>query len=117
LGREISAVNRKAQADTQGALLFFLLSLGWEGFFSFFPGFPICSHYVPFKFPMGTSQYVPQVPDVFFNMFSIAPHFYPICFGNVVLLSSVYLGQRGGTLYFAIETSDLVAFVVSFSLE
>jgi len=65
---------------------------------------------------MGTSQYVPQAPNVFPNMFSIAPHFYPICFGNVVLLSPIYLGQRGGTLYFKIETSILVAFRVHFHL-
>jgi hypothetical protein len=66
---------------------------------------------------MGTSHYVPQVPNVFRNMFSIAPHFYPICFGNVVLLSPIFLGQRGGTLYFIIETYSLVAFIVSFSFE
>ncbi len=27
-------------------------------------------------------QYVPQVPNVFSHMFSITPHFYPICFGK-----------------------------------
>ncbi len=32
---------------------------GGERFFFIFPGFPMCSHYVPFKFPMG-SQYFPQ---------------------------------------------------------
>jgi hypothetical protein len=48
---------------------------------------------------------------------SIAPHFYPICFGNVVLLSPIYLGQRGGTLYFKIGTSSLVACIVSFPFE
>jgi hypothetical protein len=46
---------------------------GGKDFFSCFPGFPICSHCVPCKFPMGTFQYVPQVPNVFPNMFSIAP--------------------------------------------
>jgi hypothetical protein len=50
-------------------------------------------------------------------MFSIAPHFYPTCFGNVVLLSPIYLGQRGGTLYFKIGTSSLVASIVSFPFE
>jgi hypothetical protein len=85
-------------------------------FFSFSPGFPMCSHYVTFKFPMGTSQYVPQVPNVFPNMFSIAPHFYPICFGNVVLLSPIYLVPREGTLYFKLETSFLVAFIFHFHL-
>jgi len=65
---------------------------------------------------MGTSQYVPQVPNVFPNMFSISPHFYPICFGNVALLSCIYFGQREGTLYFKIETSILIAFIVHFHL-
>jgi hypothetical protein len=32
-------------------------------------------------FPSG-SQYVPQIPIVFLNMFSIAAHFYPQCFGQ-----------------------------------
>ncbi len=34
--------------------------------------------FVPFKFPMSSNQ----VPDMFPNMFSIAPHFYPIRFGK-----------------------------------
>jgi hypothetical protein len=32
-------------------------------------------------FPLG-SQYVPQIPIAFLNMFSIAAHFYPQCFGK-----------------------------------
>jgi hypothetical protein len=64
--------------------------------------FSLSSQYVlamfPFKFPMGTCQCVPRVLNVFPNMFSIAPHFYPICFANVVLLSPIYLGERGGIL-------------------
>jgi hypothetical protein len=46
-------------------------------FFFIFLWFPMCSHYVPFKFSMGSHQ-VPQVP----NVFSITLHFYPICFGK-----------------------------------
>jgi len=57
------ATNGKAQACTQGALFFFLLCFGVGGgkeiLFFIFPDFPMCSHYVPFKFPMG-SQYFPQ---------------------------------------------------------
>ncbi len=79
------AANGKAQPCTQGALHFFFLSLG-EGvgrriFFSFFPGsqcvvtkFPSSSHWVPNgfrKFPMCSP-----------NIFSMAPHLYPICFVN-----------------------------------
>jgi hypothetical protein len=65
--------NGKAQAHTEGALHFFLLSLGGGGFrggyFSVFPG----SHYVPFKLP-SYPQNFPQVFNVFPNMFSITPH-------------------------------------------
>jgi len=48
--------NGKAQACTQGALFFFLLSLGGGGedLFFIFPWFPMCFHYVPLKFPMGS---------------------------------------------------------------
>jgi len=66
------AANGKAQTCTQGTLFFFLLWFGVLGgeerFFFIFPNFPMCSHYVPFKFPMG-SQYFP-------NIFFIPPHFY-----------------------------------------
>jgi hypothetical protein len=53
----------------------------WERLCFIFTWFPMCSHYVLFKFPSG-SQYLPQIPNVFLNMFSIASHFYPICFGK-----------------------------------
>jgi hypothetical protein len=59
-----------ANGKAQGALL---LSLeGGKGFFFFFilPRFPMCSHGVPSKFLMGF-QNVPQVHNVFPNMFSI----------------------------------------------
>jgi hypothetical protein len=38
----------------------------------------MCSYYVPVKFSMGSCN----VPNMFPNMFSIAPHFYPICLGK-----------------------------------
>ncbi len=65
-----------------------VLTQGFAGsqkdfFFSFFSR----SQCVPFKFSMG-SQYVAQVPNVFPNIFSIASHFNPICFGK--LLSSFH---------------------------
>jgi len=87
------AANGKAQACTQGALLFFLLCFGEGGggryFFVIFPGFPMCSQYVPFKFPM-VSHDVPQFCNVFHNMCSKAPHFYPnMPWKNGVLLSPV----------------------------
>jgi hypothetical protein len=109
------AANGKPQACHQSALLFFLLSFGGgrggegesEGFFFIFPWFPMCSHYCPFKFPMG-SQYAPQLSNVFPNMFSIAlVTFIPYALANGVLLSPIYMGQKGGTLYFKIEPSIL----------
>ncbi len=60
---------------------FFPLRGGEKDFFFIFPSFPMCSHYVPSRFLMG-SQFVPQVPNVFPNMFFIAPNFFPICFGK-----------------------------------
>jgi hypothetical protein len=73
------AANGKAQACTQGALLFFLLSLGGGAGKDFFSPlvsnvFPLCSLQIPNMFP--------QVPNVFPNMFVVATHFYPICFGK-----------------------------------
>ncbi len=81
------AANGKAQAGTQGALHFsFSVGGGFGGgFLLVFPG----SHYGPFTFPSG-SQYVPQVLNVFPNMFSIAPHINPYALANVVLLSHIY---------------------------
>jgi len=59
------AANGKAQACTQGALLFSFISLG-EDFFSFFPGsqsvptmFLSSSQWVSIKFPMRSSTYSP----------------------------------------------------------
>jgi hypothetical protein len=67
---------------------FFLWSFGGsgEGLFFVFPLFTMCSHKqcsleVSNWFPSG-SQYVPQ------HVFSIAPHFYPICFGKCCALLS-----------------------------
>ncbi len=74
---KLHAVTVKAQACTQGALFFFILSLGaGKDFFSFFLGsqcvltmFPLSSHMFP-------------------NMFSIPPHFYGIyALANLLLLS------------------------------
>ncbi len=57
------AANGKAQACTQGGLLFFPLSLGGKDFFFIFPWFPTCSCYVPFKFPMGSHQVLNMFPS------------------------------------------------------
>jgi len=64
------AANGKAQACTQGALVFFLFMFwGWGGdFFSFFP----TSQCVRTMF-LSSSQWV---PNIFPNIFSIPPHFY-----------------------------------------
>ncbi len=59
------ATNGKAQACTQGALFFFLLCFGVGGgeerFFFIFLDFPMCSHYVPFKFAMGSPTFSPYL--------------------------------------------------------
>jgi hypothetical protein len=90
------AANWKAQACTQGALLFsFKVSGGKNVFFHFslvHNVFPLCS------------LQVPNIPNVFPNILSIAHHFYPMCY---VLLSLIWVGQRRGTLYFKIKPSIL----------
>jgi hypothetical protein len=93
------AVNGKAQAWPQGALLFFLISFG-EDFFHF----PLVPNLlpVPFKFSIGSHQ----VPNVFLNMSSIAPHFCPICFGKCCP-PFTYISGPKGTLYVKVEHSIL----------
>jgi len=55
-----------------------------EGFFFFiFPWFPSCSHYVP------------QVPNEFPNMFSIAPHFYSIMLWQMLSSFHLYTWAKG----------------------
>jgi hypothetical protein len=54
------------------------------GFF-FVPNvFPSSSHNAPITFQMGPkySQHVTYIPNVFFNMFPIAPHFVPYALPN-----------------------------------
>jgi hypothetical protein len=111
LGREIHAANGKAQACTQDALLFFpfkFLGWGWgegEGFFFIFPWFPMCSQCVLTMFPSTSqwvssgSQYVPQVPNMFPNISSMAPHFYPICFGKCCPPFTYVWWAKGEELY------------------
>ncbi len=84
------AANGKAQACTQGALLFFLLCY-WGGDFSYFPA----SQCVHTMFPN----------FVMFSPTSSPYHltFIPYAFGKGFLLSVIYMGQRGGTIYFKIE--------------
>ncbi len=98
---EFHAANGKTQACTQGALLFFLLSLGGKGrkgrdFFFIFPSFPMCIYYFPFKFPL-SSQHVPQHV---LHSTSLLSHM--LC-SNVVIPSPLYLGQRGETLCLKIK--------------
>jgi hypothetical protein len=92
------AANGKAQACTQGALIFFP--------FKFFPFFS-CSQCVPFKFPTG-SHYAPQFSNVFHNMFSITPHFYPICLGKCCPPFRYIGGPKGkNSLHVKVEHSIL----------
>jgi hypothetical protein len=119
LGRELSCSQWEGPRMHSRCLAFFPLKWGWGGgggggvrkIFFIFPWSPMYSHYVPFKFSMGSirfprcsssSQCIPTmlylssqwVPIRFpicsqssqcvlqLNMFSIAAHFYPICFGK-----------------------------------
>jgi hypothetical protein len=93
---KIHAADGKAQACTQGALLFFLLSLGEEGvdFSSVFPSSQCVSTTFPWVsngFP-STFHYVPQVPNVLPNPFYIASHFCPIRFGKCCP-PFIYIGE------------------------
>ncbi len=82
LGREISCSQWEGPSMHSSCLTFFFLSFGGRGgegggkrgkdFCSFFLG----SQCVPTRLH-SSSQWV---PNVFPNMFFIAPHFYPICF-------------------------------------
>jgi hypothetical protein len=103
---EISCSQWEGSACTPSALLYFLLSFGFGvrgGFFSFF----LCSQHVPLKFSMGSHQ----VPNMFlrFSMcsprvFSIAPHFNPICFAASPPLL-IYIGwPKGEALHLSIDS-------------
>jgi hypothetical protein len=57
-----------------------------------------CRQCVPVKFSMG-SQHVPQVPNVFPNVFPIAPHLIPSALSKVLHFSFEALhGARGYTI-------------------
>jgi hypothetical protein len=103
-GREISCNQWEGLSMHSKCLVFFPFKFfwGWGRIFFHFSLVLMCSHYVPFKFPMG-SQYVPQVP----NLFSIACHFHPICFGKCCPRFTYIGGPKGRnsilhnrTLYF-----------------
>jgi hypothetical protein len=65
--------------------------------FSLVPNvFPLCSFQLLNGFSSGF-QYVPQVPSMFLNMSSMAPHFYALA--NVVLLSHYIRWAKGEELY------------------
>ncbi len=65
LGREISCSQPKHALKVPCFFSFYVLGWGMGGdFFFIFRSFPICLHYVPFKFQMG-SRYVPQFRNVF----------------------------------------------------
>ncbi len=73
--------------------------------FSLVPNvFPLCSFQLLNGFSSG-SQYVPQVPNMFLNMSSMAPHFYALA--NVVLLSPILVGTYDGPTQFARACKDL----------
>jgi len=85
-------------------LVFFFPFMFWgvgggkERFFFIFPDFPMCLHYVPFKFPMG-SQYFPQ------HFLHTSSFLYAL--ENGVLHSPIWVAKRGGTVQFKIKSSIL----------
>ncbi len=84
------AANEKTQACTEGAFFPFKFG-GGERFVFNFLWFPMCSHHVPFEFAIGSHQ----VLNIFPNMFSIAPRFYPICFGKCCSPFTYIGGPKG----------------------
>jgi hypothetical protein len=101
--KKLHAANGKAQ-------IAFMVPWGGGGagagnfvHFSLVPNvFPLSSQWV-----LTCSQYVPQIRNVFLNIFSIAPHFYPICFGTCSPLFTYIGGPKGRNIYFKIELSVL----------
>ncbi len=75
---------------------------------SFLPWFPMCSHYVPFKFAMGFCQVLNMFPKFSMCSPTCSPQhgtFIPYALANVVVLSPIQVGQREGTPHFTIEGS------------
>jgi len=67
--------------------------------FSLVPNvFPLCSFQLLNGFSSG-SQYVPQVLNMFPNMSSTAPQFYPICFGKCCPPFTYIMWAKGEELY------------------
>jgi hypothetical protein len=85
LGREISCSQWESPSILSRCLVFFPFKF-WGGgkdffYFSLVPNvFLLCSI---------------QVPNVFSNMLSITPHFYPICFGNSCPPFTYIVGPKG----------------------
>jgi len=103
LEREISCSQWEGPNMHSKRLVFFPFMFwgvggGEERFFFIFPDFPMCSHYVPFKFPMG-SQYFPQ------HFFHTSSLLYAL--ENGVLLSPIWVAKRGGIVQFKIKSSVL----------
>ncbi len=106
LGREISCSQWEGRSMHSRCLAFFPFMF-WGGgggqaerdFFSFF----LASQCVRTIF-LSSSQWVPNISPTF------SPYlltFIPYALENGVLLSPIYLGQRGGTVQFKIEPSVL----------
>jgi hypothetical protein len=97
-------------------LLFSLLKFCFGGggremwTFFIFSWFPMCSHYLPFKFPMGYHQVLNMFPKFRICVpqhFSIKPHFYPICLGKWCPPFHLYSWAKGEDLYIKMEPSIL----------
>ncbi len=105
LEREISCSQWEGPSMHPTCLAF--SNWGVRGFFFIFPWFPnvfsLSSLQVPNGFPLG-SQYVPQFSNVLPNVFSIAPHFYRICFGRCLHPFTSVGGPKGMNIIFQNKT-------------
>jgi hypothetical protein len=110
--RKFHAANGKAQACTQGALIFFLLCFGGGR------SFPMCSHYVPLKFLKWVPTMFPNFATFFPTSASIVPLFYPnICLRKMVSSFHLYRWAKGEEPYTSKWSLFLLfwgVFIVSF---
>ncbi len=97
--KQFSCSQWESSACTHGGLLFYVLGYGRRGGGFFL--FPMCSHCVPHKFPVGPHH----VPQVFLKTFTIAPRFYPIFLGHSS--TSMYLYAKGNAEGKHISASNL----------
>jgi hypothetical protein len=97
-GREISCSQWEGPSMPSRCLTFFPYKF-WGGFFSFSPGSQsVLSSLQVLNSSLQVLNRSHQVPNVFLNMFSIAPHFCPICFGKCCPPFTYIAGPKGNII-------------------